>query len=121
MTQAKRIGAQGEKLAQRYLRRQGYTIRETNWSSLYGELDIIAEADGQLVFVEVKARRGSDTESALQGVTAAKRERMLKAVYQYLDHCGQDWDTPWRIDVIAIALAGSGKAKISHVEDAFDW
>ena len=121
MPEAQEIGALGEELAQRYLRRKGYAILEANWSSLYGELDIIAEKDGALVFVEVKARRGADTESALAGITAAKRERMLKAAYLFLDHRELDWDSPWRIDVIAVALDGSGAARIAHVEDAFDW
>ena len=114
-------GATGEALARRYLRRKAYTILETNWSSLVGELDIIAEKDGQLVFVEVKARRNADTESALSGITHAKRERMQKAIYQYLDQRGLDWDCAWRIDVIAVALDRRGAAQIAHVEDAFDW
>ena len=117
----KRTGDQGEAHARRYLLRQGYSILAANWSSLFGELDVIAQKDSELVFVEVKARRGSDTQAALAGVTAAKRERMLKAVYQYLDECGRDWDSAWRIDVIAVALDGSGGARIAHVEDAFDW
>ncbi len=121
MPKAKQTGAQGESIAQRFLRRKGYTILETNWSSLVGELDIIAEKDGQLIFVEVNARRGADTEAALAGITSAKRERMQKAVYQYLDERELDWDCAWRIDVIAVALAGAGAAKIAHVEDAFDW
>ena len=120
MSRKHKIGAEGERRARRYLRRKGYVIRETNWSTVYGELDIIAEKDGALVFVEVKARRGQDTEAALAGITAAKRERMIKAVYQYLDHCELDWESPLRIDVIAVALDGSG-ATIAHVEDAFDW
>ena len=120
MSKQRDIGAEGEKRAQRYLRRKGYLIRETNWSSIFGELDIIAEKNGALVFVEVKTRRGANTDSALAGITAAKRERMIKAVYQYLDHCELDWDSPLRLDVIAVAL-DSGSATIAHVEDAFDW
>ena len=121
MLDAKQTGAQGEELARRYLRRKGYSILETNWSSVYGELDIVAEKDGQLVFVEVKARRGVDTEAALAGISAAKRERVQKAVYQYLDQRDLEWDCAWRIDVIAVALDRSGAARIAHVEDAFDW
>lgn len=120
MSKERDIGAEGEKRAQLYLRRKGYLIRETNWSSIFGELDIIAEKNGALVFVEVKTRRGANTDSALAGITAAKRERMIKAVYQYLDHCELDWESPLRLDVIAVAL-DSGSATFAHVEDAFDW
>lgn len=121
VSRQKRIGDQGEAHARRYLLRQGYAIREANWFSLYGELDIIAEQAGVLVFIEVKARRSRDTESALAGISHAKQERMLKAIYHYLDAKGLDWDAPWRIDVIAVALDGNGGARIAHVEDAFDW
>ncbi len=121
MSQQKRIGDQGEKLARRYLLRHGYAIRAVNWSSLFGELDIIAEKAGLLVFIEVKARRGRDTQSALAAISPAKQERMLKAIYQYLDEAGISWDAPWRIDAIAVALDGQNAARIAHVEDAFDW
>ena len=121
MRKTERTGAQGEQTAQQFLRRRGYTILDTNWSSIYGELDIVAEYGGTLVFVEVKTRRSSNTESALAGITAAKQERILKAVYQYLDKNELDRELPWRIDVIAVALDRKGPAKIAHVEDAFDW
>ncbi len=121
MPASKQTGAQGEAIARRYLRRQGYQIIDSNWSSIYGELDIVAERDEALVFVEVKTRRAANTESALEGITAAKRERMLKAVYQYLHENELDPDTAWRIDVIAVALDGKGPPKLDHVEDAFDW
>lgn len=121
MTRLHKIGAEGEKRAQLYLRRKGYVIRETNWSSVYGELDIISEQNGALVFVEVKTRRAANTESALEGITAAKRERMLKAVYHYLHDRDIDSETDWRIDVIAVALDGARPPKLDHVEDAFDW
>ncbi len=121
MSKPQQIGAQGEKLAQQFLRRRGYQILETNWSSVFGELDIVAEKDGQLVFVEVKARRSADTATALAGITAAKQERMIKAVYQYLRDSATDEDIQWRIDVIAVAIDGRDSAKIAHVEDAFDW
>ncbi len=120
MRQTAKIGALGEKLARQYLRRQGYAIRETNWASIYGELDIVAERGGVLVFVEVKTRRSASTESALAGISQAKYDRTLKTVYHYLHEKALD-DAHWRLDVIAVALAGRGTAQIAHVEDAFDW
>ncbi len=121
MPPTKRTGAQGEALARRYLRQRGYRILDKNWSSLFGELDIVAEQKGVLAFVEVKTRRAADTEAALGGITAAKKERMLKAVYQYLNDKELDPDTQWQIDVIAVALDGKRPPKLDHVEDAFDW
>lgn len=121
MPSTSRTGAQGEAIARRYLRRQGYQIIDCNWSSIFGELDIIAERAGVLAFVEVKTRRAANTEAALSSITAAKRERMLKAIYQFLHEREFDPDSQWRVDVIAVALSGKGPPMLDHVEDAFDW
>ena len=120
MRQTRQTGARGERLAQNYLIRQGYTILDTNWSTRFGELDIVARFKDVYVFVEVKTRRGCDTELALAGITAAKHDRIIKAVYQYLHDKQLDEDASWRIDVIGIALRRQA-AVIDHVEDAFDW
>ena len=80
MASTKRTGAAGEDIARKHLREKGYAILDSNWSTTFGELDIIAQRGDELVFVEVKTRRGVGTEAALAAVTPAKRERMLKAV-----------------------------------------
>ncbi len=114
-------GALGEKLARNFLRQKGYAVLDANWSTLFGELDIVARQDEMLVFVEVKTRRSHDSESALAGISALKKERIIKAAYQYLQDKDVDDDSPWRIDVIAVALHADGPPQIDHVEDAFDW
>ena len=121
MPNTKRTGAEGEILARKYLREKGYVILDSNWSTTFGELDIVAERGDELVFVEVKTRRGAGTEAALEAVTQAKRERMLKAVYQYLHDHDIDADAQWRMDVIAVAIQAGVRPQIDHVEDAFDW
>ena len=121
MTNKIRTGAAGEKIARDYLRANGYDILDANWSTTLGELDIIAKRDDTLVFVEVKTRRAASTEPALEAITPAKHERMLKAIYQYLHDHDLDAETQWRVDVIAIAIAGHQRPRIDHVEDAFDW
>ena len=121
MPNTKRTGADGEKFAREYLRRKGYAILESNWSTTFGELDIVAKRRDVLVFVEVKTRRGAGTEAALEAVTPAKHERMLKAVYQYLHDHDIDSDTQWRMDVVAVAIQAGVRPQIDHVEDAFDW
>lgn len=120
MANTLRTGAAGERIARDYLSAKGYTILDVNWSTTFGELDIVAKRDGMLVFVEVKTRRGASTEPALEAVTRAKHERMLKAVYQYLQDHDIDSETQWRVDVIAVAIMARGR-RLDHVEDAFDW
>ena len=120
MSRRQQTGARGEWLARQHLIRQGYAILDTNWSTRFGEIDIVARRKGVYVFVEVKTRHSHSTEAALAGISAAKHERIIKAVYQYLDDKGLDDDADWRIDVIGVAL-DSSQAAIDHVEDAFDW
>ncbi len=114
-------GNRGEEIARDYLRRKGYAILETNWSTVRGELDIVALRAGMLVFVEVKTRRSPDPEAALSGISALKRERVIETAYQYLQDRDIAEDANWRIDVIAVALNERGPPRIDHVEDAFDW
>jgi putative endonuclease len=115
-----KTGQRGEDLAAAYLQHHGYDIIATNWRCHAGEIDIIARQGRTLVFVEVRARHASTTESAFESISPRKRERLVASVHQYLsDH---DLETAmWRVDVIAVALARSGKADIDHVEDALDW
>lgn len=121
MANRRQTGAAGEAIARRYLRRKGYAILASNWATRLGEIDIVARRGRLLVFVEVKTRRGADTDSALASITRAKHERMLNAVYQYLHEHDIDPDRQWRVDVIAVALGAAGPPRIDHVEDAFDW
>ena len=53
------IGAAGEQIAVRFLKSKKYIIHTTNYSNRYGEIDIIAEKDGVVSFVEVKTRKNS--------------------------------------------------------------
>ena len=117
---SKKIGDYGELTAARYLKQHGYELLETNWLCDRGELDIVAQHNHILVFVEVKTRRGSQTADAFASVSAAKRERLIASAYAYLEQHHLD-DVQWRVDVIAIAVPHSGQPIIAHVEDALDW
>lgn len=102
-----RVGAAGEALAERTLRGRGYQIVARNWHCRYGELDLIAEEGGELVFVEVKTRRGTALGLPEEALTPSKRLRLLAAAQQYL----LEQETPeraYRFDVVAIELDGRG-------------
>jgi len=120
MGQTQKTGNKGESIARDFLIQQGYTIVDTNWSTRFGELDIIAHKDEVTVFVEVKTRHSKNTESAFASITPTKREKMIKAVYQYIHEKDLD-EINWRIDAIGIALHPNQSPIIDHVEDAFDW
>ena len=120
---ARALGEWGERAAREFLAREGYSIHETNWHCARGELDIIAERDGILVFVEVKTRRGGGSDAwnaALESITPRKRERLLAAIYHYLDDVGLE-ENEWRLDVIAVLWHEGAPPRLKHVEGALGW
>ena len=68
----------------------------------------MAEEAGDIVLVEVKARRGVAYRLPEEAVTPAKQRKLIAAAQTYLEANGCA-DAPWRIDVVAIALTGEGK------------
>lgn len=102
------LGCAGERLAALQLESQGYRIIETNFRCRYGEIDIIAQDKTDLVFVEVKMRRGTAYGLPEEAVNVRKKRTLLQVAAHYLTlhECA---DCAWRIDVVAIQLTKSGK------------
>lgn len=117
----KNIGNFGESAAERYLRKNGYTILERNYLIRGGEIDIIAKKDTYTVFVEVKTRRNEHFGTPSEAVTYNKKMRMIKAASVYLVYKGE---TDVRFDVIEVYLKkgifGFKADKINHIENAFE-
>ena len=117
----KQIGDFGERMAVRYLRWHGYTIRERNWRSGHMEIDIIAANLSTIAFVEVKTR--TYTEDTLDmapppgnAVRGEKQRLTRRAAKDYL------WQHPTqkqpRMDVIEVWLLRdkkSGKTKVAKI------
>lgn len=104
----KQLGDGGERLAASWLVARGYREVTRNWRCAYGEIDLIVERDGELVFVEVKTRRGDRLGSPEESVTPAKRRRLVSSALMYLtEHDAEQ--RPYRIDVIAIQLSPTGR------------
>jgi putative endonuclease len=111
-------GILGEKLAKDYLKKRGYRIRESNYRCPEGEVDIIAEHNDYLVFVEVKTRRSLEFGSPEESITAEKRER-LRAVAAHYQQTHDNLPQLWRIDVVAIELGPKNKpSRIELFENA---
>ena len=116
----KELGTIGEKLARKFLKKNGYRIRETNFRCREGEIDIIAEKKGYLVFVEVRTKSSSGFGSPEESVTFAKKERLIASALAYLS---QHKNLPefWRIDFVAVELDQKGKARrIELIENAIN-
>ena len=112
-----RLGRWGEAQAAEYLEQKGYEIVAFNQRTPYGEIDIIARQEQELVFVEVKTRTSLKYGYPEAAVNLDKQEHLLAAVQAYVQEHPEVAGT-WRIDVIAI-LRRRGKAlEITHFENA---
>ena len=113
-------GRWGEEKAASYLRRKGYKIIGMNYTCRMGEIDIIAQKRGVVVFAEVKLRNDAAFAQAREFVTRAKQERIKTTAAVWLSE--NETELQPRFDVIEIyAPEGmeSRRLTIRHIEDAF--
>lgn len=113
----KKLGAWGETVAAEHLTAKGYDILERNWRCQRGEVDIIAQAGSQLVFVEVKTRRGRALGSPEEGLTRRKSQKLIELATIFVAELGREVD--WRIDLVAVELDASGRLlRCEHIPNA---
>ena len=110
----RKIGAEKEKKAGRYLETQGYHILEYNFYSRYGEIDLVAKDGEYLVFAEVKYRSSIRYGFPEEAVDYRKQYRIRKTAMLYIAKNEKSFDCPVRFDVISIL-----GTKITHIKDAF--
>lgn len=109
MTDRRRaLGQRGEQLADAELRRRGYRILQRNWRCQDGEIDIVAEHDEWLVFVEVRTRRGEKMGSPEASITPAKRARLVRVAQRYMSE-NVPHELDWRIDIVAVEFSARGE------------
>lgn len=114
------IGRRGERLAERYLQQRGYRTLARNWRWPKGEIDLVVEKDGELVFVEVKTRRSHRFGTPQEAVTRRKQRKLIQTALAYLNSVGRE-HAQWRIDVVAIDLDRTAAVEqIDHLESAVD-
>ncbi len=112
----KTLGNKGEELAVKYLKSKGLRILERNFRTTLGEIDIIAEEKGTIVFVEVKTRSDDSFGMPFEAVGNRKRERIKRIALLYLKDSGME--RPVRFDVISIEMRGRDR-RIEHIKEAF--
>jgi putative endonuclease len=113
------LGHRGEALAEAFLKGLGMRIRDRNFRLKGGpELDLVAEHDGVLVFVEVRSRSRRDAFHPFDSVDQEKQARVRRAAQSWLRATGWNRDQPVRIDVVGIVFDEQG-ARLHHLPDAF--
>ena len=84
----RQVGTEKENLAAEYLKKKGYFIIEKNYRVRQGEIDLVAEGQGCLVFAEVKTREEGGLVTPREAVTPAKQRRIIAAAKGYLEKFG---------------------------------
>jgi putative endonuclease len=113
------VGRRGEELAARHLQGLGLTILDRNVRLPGGEIDLVAREGDELVFVEVKTRIGDEATAPEEMVDLAKLQRLERLAESYVERV-DDVDVPWRIDVVAVVLARTGRVvRIDHLTGAY--
>ncbi len=120
MFSTKDIGRKGEKLAASYLKKHGYKIKAKNFLSSHGEIDLIAENDDFLVFVEVKTRKDVEENFTNYGlpceaVNKTKQKHIIFTARIYLQR--YPTEKTMRFDVVEVFLGEN--THINHIEEAF--
>ena len=111
-------GNLGEKIACAYLEKHGYHIKERNYISAFGEIDIIAQKGGFIVFAEVKLRKNNSRVSGFESVSFSKQRKIIQTSALYLQEISSDLQP--RYDVISITSHRDGEFSVEHIENAFD-
>lgn len=120
MTSRRDLGDFGERVARAHLEAKGYRLLATGFRTREGEVDLVAERDGVVAFVEVKTRRGDAAGSALEALDARKARRLLAASDAFAQQ-HPELPPDRRIDLIAIDLDRSGRVRsVVHVENAVE-
>jgi putative endonuclease len=110
------IGRTGESIASTHLIGLGFKILERNWRFKKYEIDIIADYQDFIVFIEVKTRKDDSHGQPQDFVTRKKQRFLIKAANEYLTM--NNIDRECRFDIIAVTNGAEG-SKIEHIPNAF--
>ena len=120
MNPAHLLGQEGEKLAARFLRRNGCKVLYRNFRAPHGgEVDLVCRDRKRktLVFVEVKTRRSLDLGHPSEAVNAAKQKLISKGALAWLRMLGNP-DICYRFDIVEVVVSEKG-VELNQIENAF--
>lgn len=117
--QRKKLGSEAEKMAARYLAKQGLEIIEFNHRNKIGEIDLIAKDGDVFVMVEVKAKTGVGRGSPEEMVDARKQRKLIRTAEGYF-MLNEIENPDWRIDVVAVEFDQFGNHKTNWLKSAVE-
>ena len=116
-TARQELGATGERIAARWLRRAGWQLLASRFRCGHRDIDLIAERDGLVAFVEVKTRRSMACGGPVDAVGWRKQRELARSAQVWIDRHGKP-DSAYRFDVIGVVVEDA-RVRVRHVEDAF--
>lgn len=111
----RKTGHEYETMAAEYLKAKGYGILMQNFYTKFGEIDIIAQDEEYIVFVEVKYRANGEKGHPLEAVNTKKQQKIKKVAQYYLVKQKKSVERPCRFDVIGVL-----GEELIHIENAFE-
>lgn len=116
----RKLAQMGENLAAHYLENLGYLVIRHNFHSAYGEIDIIAQDNLELVIVEVKTRTSHNVISAENSISKAKQRKLTLTAMQFLADYPDFANLSCRFDVIIVFYYHQDESfQIKHYKNAF--
>lgn len=113
------LGASGEKIAVKFLRKNGYKILQRNYNTKFGEIDVIGYDHGTISFIEVKTRLSESFGPPESAVTQTKKNHIIKTAQKYITENKLE-DVCCRFDVVTVRLSNDGKSQdVSLLKNAF--
>jgi putative endonuclease len=115
----KKLGQWGERRCESFLKKKGFKKLAHSFSCKSGEIDLImVDADGSIVFVEVRTKTDERFSPPEDSITYSKREKLLRTARYFLTTYNIKM-RPFRFDVVTIVLGRKGQPQIKHYENAF--
>lgn len=111
------IGQAGESAVINLLQKDGFAILEQNYKKFFGEIDIIAQKDTIIAFVEVKTRTRTTT-SMFEIVTPAKQRKIIMTAQAYIAE-NNKMNMTYRFDVALVQIQNKIISNITHIPNAF--
>lgn len=112
------VGQRGEAVVVTFLQNQGFKILETNYRQFFGEIDIIAQRDNVLSFIEVKARKNSMV-SLHELVTPVKQRKIILVAKTFISkQRNMPEEMVYRFDV-ALVYVHDNDCEITYIPNAF--
>ena len=126
ITEKRKLGDLGEEIAANYLKNKGYKILARNYQKPWGEIDIIAEKEGIIVFCEVKTSNSitngnKESDNAFNPevrVNPKKMSHIVRTADIFINGSKQYQGKEWRVDIVSILLNKlDKKASIKHFKN----